>query len=130
MIIPTLNDGDDEFKKMVDWITENLGEEVPLHFTAFHPDFKLKDLPRTEGSTLNRARKIALEAGLKYCYVGNVHDIGSSSTRCPNCESLLIERNWHSVLQNNIINGTCPSCGTKIPGIFNSDNGNPNSLDT
>ncbi|TFB13618.1 AmmeMemoRadiSam system radical SAM enzyme [Candidatus Marinimicrobia bacterium MT.SAG.4] len=130
LIIPTLNDGDDEFKKMVDWITENLGEEVPLHFTAFHPDFKLKELPRTEASTLNRARKIALEAGLKYCYVGNVHDIGSSSTMCPNCESLLIERDWHSVLQNNIRNGKCPSCGTQIPGIFNSDKVYPNSLDT
>ena len=130
LIIPTLNDGDDEFKKMVDWITENLGEEVPLHFTAFHPDFKLKDLPRTKAGVLNRARKIALDAGLKYCYVGNVHDIHSSSTRCPNCESLLIERNWHSVLQNNIINGTCPSCSAKIPGIFNSDKVSLNSLDT
>ncbi len=130
LIIPTLNDGDDEFKKMVDWISENLGDEVPLHFTAFHPDFKLKNLARTRADTLNRARKIALDAGLKYCYVGNVHDISSSSTRCPSCNTVLIERDWHSVLQNIISNGTCPNCEMIIPGVFNSDKVNPNSLDT
>ena len=119
LVIPTLNDGDDEFKKMVDWILENLGPESPLHFTAFHPDFKLKDLPRTNPNTLNRARDIAIKAGLKYCYVGNVFDIESSTTYCPECNADLIKRNWHDVLSMDIKNGGCPSCGTKIAGVFN-----------
>ena len=119
LVIPTLNDGDDEFKKMVDWILENLGPESPLHFTAFHPDFKLKDLPRTNPNTLNRARDIAIKAGLKYCYVGNVFDIESSTTYCPECNADLIKRNWHDVLSMDVKNGVCPSCGTKIAGVFN-----------
>lgn len=104
---------------MVDWILENLGTESPLHFTAFHPDFKLKDLPRTNPNTLNRARDIAINAGLKYCYVGNVFDIESSTTYCPECNADLIKRNWHDVLSMDVKNGVCPSCGTKIAGVFN-----------
>ena len=122
LIIPTLNDSSDEFRKMVDWILLNLGDETPLHFTAFHPDFKLMDLPRTDPNVLSEARDIALNAGLKYCYVGNVSDIKASTTYCPECRAELIKRDWHSVLQNNILNGACPECGTTVPGIFNSDN--------
>ncbi|MCH8287944.1 MAG: AmmeMemoRadiSam system radical SAM enzyme [Candidatus Marinimicrobia bacterium] len=122
LIIPTLNDSSDEFRKMVDWILLNLGDETPLHFTAFHPDFKLMDLPRTDPNVLNEAREIALDAGLKYCYVGNVSDIKASTTYCPECRAELIKRDWHSVLQNNILNGACPECGTTVPGVFNSDN--------
>jgi len=122
LIIPTLNDSSDEFRKMVDWILLNLGDEIPLHFTAFHPDFKLMDLPRTDPNILNEARGIALNAGLKYCYVGNVSDIKGSTTYCPECRAELIKRDWHRVLQLNIVNGACPECGTTVPGIFNSDN--------
>ena len=122
LIIPTLNDSSDEFRKMVDWILLNLGDETPLHFTAFHPDFKLMDLPRTDPNVLSEARDIALNAGLKYCYVGNVSDIKASTTYCTECRAELIKRDWHSVLQNNILNGACPDCGTTVPGIFNSDN--------
>jgi len=122
LIIPTLNDSSDEFRKMVDWILLNLGDETPLHFTAFHPDFKLMDLPRTDPNILNRARKIALSAGLKYCYVGNVSDIKGSTTYCTECKSELIKRDWHRVLQNNVLNGACPECGAGVAGIFNSDN--------
>ena len=122
LIIPTLNDSSDEFRKMVDWILLNLGDETPLHFTAFHPDFKLMDLPRTDPNVLSEARDIALNAGLKYCYVGNVSDIKASTTYCTECRAELIKRDWHSVLQNNMLNGACPDCGTTVPGIFNSDN--------
>ena len=122
LIIPTLNDSSDEFSKMVDWILLNLGDDTPLHFTAFHPDFKLMDLPRTDPNVLNRAREIALNAGLKYCYVGNVSDIKGSTTYCPQCKAELIKRDWHNVLQNNILNGACPQCGTTVAGKFNSDN--------
>ena len=122
LIIPTLNDSSDEFSKMVDWILLNLGDDTPLHFTAFHPDFKLMDLPRTDPNVLNRAREIALNAGLKYCYVGKVSDIKGSTTYCPQCKAELIKRDWHNVLQNNILNGACPQCGTTVAGKFNSDN--------
>ncbi|MCH8980893.1 hypothetical protein IH922_02615 [candidate division KSB1 bacterium] len=118
LVIPTLNDEEDEFKRMVDWIVENIGTDSPLHFTAFHPDFKLKDLPHTEHSTLKMARDIALSAGLKYCYLGNVHDIQSSTTYCSNCGSELIRRDWHTVLKSDITNGSCPNCSTKVSGVF------------
>ena len=121
LVIPTLNDEEDEFKRMVDWIVENIGTDSPLHFSAFHPDFKLKDLPRTEHSTLKMARKIALSAGLKYCYLGNVKDIEASTTYCSNCNRELIRRDWHAVLIDEIPEGSCPTCGTKVPGFFNSD---------
>ena len=80
-----------ETRKLADWIVEHLGPDVPLHFTAFHPDFKLHDKPRTPPETLHRARAIALEAGLRYVYEGNIHD-GAGDTRCPACGALLIQR--------------------------------------
>jgi len=117
LLIPNENDSDDELKQMCDWITGHLGDEIPLHFTAFHPDFKLNNHPPTPPATLRRARQIALDAGIKYCYVGNIHDLAGQTTYCPECNRDLIKRNWHSVLENNIVNGRCPHCHASIAGV-------------
>lgn len=117
LLIPSENDSADEIKKMCDWIVENLGDSVPLHYTAFHPDFKMTDYQPTPASTLKNAREIAFERGIKYCYVGNVHDRAGQTTYCPNCKTVLIERDWHSVLVNKIENGNCPECNLKIVGV-------------
>lgn len=118
LLIPDENDSDDEIFQMVNWILKNLGDEVPLHFTAFHPDFKMRDKQRTSHSIITRARNIALKEGIKYCYVGNVHDIEGQTTNCPNCGSALIVRDWHSVRKNILAKNACPHCSTKIAGIF------------
>jgi pyruvate formate lyase activating enzyme len=117
LIIPTLNDGDSEFKELVEWVLENLGDDVPLHFTAFHPDFKLQDKPATPPETVHRARRIAREMGLKFVYEGNILSDGGS-TICPGCKKVIIQRSWHSILANDARGGKCAHCGTKIPGVF------------
>lgn len=117
LMIPTLNDDEDETRKLAEWILENLGPDVPLHFTAFHPDFKLQDKPRTPPETLHRARKIAHEVGLHYVYEGNIFSDGGD-TRCPKCDALLIQRSWHDVRANRMNNGACPNCGHDIPGVW------------
>ncbi len=119
LLIPDENDSPEEIKQLSDWILSNLGDDVPLHFTAFHPDFKMKNKPRTPFSTLDMARKIAITEGIKYCYTGNVHNIEGQTTYCPNCNATLIKRDWHSVIKNKIINGKCYKCGEKISGVFN-----------
>jgi len=118
LLIPDENDSQDEIKKMCQWILNNLGEFVPLHFTAFHPDFKMTDKSPTPLSTLQMARSVAIEEGLKYCYLGNVHDYEGQSTYCPQCQTCLIKRDWHSVRFNQIKNGKCTNCGTLITGYF------------
>jgi len=118
LLIPGENDSPDEIKQECDWILDNVGDSIPLHFTAFHPDFKMTNKPHTPASTLNTARKIALEKGIKFCYVGNVHNLEGQTTYCPNCKSELIKRDWHDVLINKISNGKCYKCGTEIPGVF------------
>jgi pyruvate formate lyase activating enzyme len=90
---------------------------VPLHFTAFHPDFKLQDKPRTPPETLHRARTIARETGLHYVYEGNIFSDGAN-TSCPKCGELLIRRSWHDVLENRLIEGACPKCSSIIPGVW------------
>lgn len=120
LLIPGENDSPDETRRMCDWILQNLGDSVPLHFTAFHPDFRMTDKERTPGSTLNTARSIAMNAGIKYCYVGNVHNMEGQTTYCPNCHNQVIRRDWHSVQSYNLINGHCNECGRKIAGVFNS----------
>jgi pyruvate formate lyase activating enzyme len=119
LLIPDENDSPEEIKQECDWILKNLGDSVPLHFTAFHPDFKMRDKERTPEKTLTRARKIAMDMGIKYCFVGNVHNSEGQTTYCPNCKEKLIKRDWHSVISNKLLNGSCKSCGEKIAGVFN-----------
>jgi pyruvate formate lyase activating enzyme len=95
-----------------------LGPDVPLHFTAFHPDFKLMDKPRTPPETLHTARAIAREVGLHYVYEGNIPN-GAGNTICPNCSKLLIRRSWHEVQSNLLRDGACPDCAHPIPGRWN-----------
>lgn len=118
LLIPDENDSDSELKQECNWILENLGDEVPLHFTAFHPDFKMRSKPRTPESTLLRARNIAIESGIKYVYVGNIFHSEGHTTFCHNCKTALIKRDWHNVIENKIKNGSCPKCFSKIPGVF------------
>ena len=118
LIIPDENDSVEEIKNECDWITNNLGDEVPLHFTAFHPDFKMRDKNATPHSCLIQAKKIAEQSGIKYCYIGNVHDTKNQSTYCPNCKNLLIERDWYQIKLHNIKNGFCTKCGNKLAGTF------------
>jgi pyruvate formate lyase activating enzyme len=115
LLIPTLNDDPHEIRRLADWILEHLGTDVPLHFTAFHPDFKLRDKPSTPPETLHAARRIALDAGLHYVYEGNIHS-EAAHTYCPGCGGILVRRSWHDVLKNSLQDGACPSCGLAIPG--------------
>jgi pyruvate formate lyase activating enzyme len=117
LIIPTLNDDNSELKQLCEWVLENLGDDVPLHFTAFHPDFKLTDKPATPPETLHRARKLAMDMGLKYVYEGNIFSDGGD-TICPGCKKRIVRRSWHTPLSNDIIDGKCAHCGTKIAGVF------------
>ncbi len=119
LMIPTLNDDPNETRKLSEWILENLGPDVPLHFTAFHPDYKMLDTPPTPAATLTRAREIALGYGLRYVYTGNVHDAEGGSTYCPRCGSALIARDWYQILEYGITaDGRCKRCGAEIPGRF------------
>jgi len=119
LLIPTLNDSDAEIRAMVEWISRELGPDVPLHFTAFHADWKLNNLPATPAATLQRARKIALEAGLHYVYTGNVHDQDGGTTYCPSCKTALIVRDWYEIPAYHLnANGHCPQCGYAVAGRF------------
>jgi pyruvate formate lyase activating enzyme len=106
-----------------DWFAENLGADVPWHFTAFHPDFKMLDKPHTPPATLTRARDIARSKGLHYVYTGNVHDSEGGSTWCPGCGELLIERDWFELGQWNIVEGNCRFCECAIAGRFEREAG-------
>ncbi len=119
LLIPGENDSVDEIESMTQWIMENLGSDVPLHFTAFHPDWKMRDIPNTPVETLTRSREIAMKNGLKYVYIGNVHDQQGGSTYCSRCKAPLIERDWY-VLKSWALqdNGCCQHCGTECPGVF------------
>jgi pyruvate formate lyase activating enzyme len=120
LMIPTLNDDPAETRKLAEWILTDLGPDVPLHFTAFHPDFKLQDKPRTPAATLDLARRIALDAGLHYVYEGNIYSDGAN-TYCPQCGELLVLRSWHDVLENHIKKGSCANCGLAIAGVWAND---------
>src|SRR5579885_1970860 len=118
LMIPTLNDAVEETKELCGWILENLGDDVPLHFTAFHPDFKLRDKPNTPPETLHRARAVAMEMGLKFVYEGNIYSDGGN-TICPGCKRTLVKRWWHQVSDVRITEeGECQYCGAQIPGYF------------
>lgn len=124
LVIPRENDSSQEFERMCDWIVNNLGEDVPLHFTAFHPDFRLVDRGATAPATLLRAREIAMRAGIKFVYVGNVDDVRHQSTYCPSCKSLLIERNWYDIGRYEMRGNKCAHCGQEIAGVFADSKGN------
>ena len=117
LVIPTLNEGRTEFKKMADWIMDNLGPDVPVHFSRFHPDYKLRNLPATPIKTLEKAIKIADDTGLKYVYIGNVAGHKRETTYCPKCKTALIIRSGYSV-KLNMKKNLCPVCGYKISGVF------------
>jgi pyruvate formate lyase activating enzyme len=119
LLIPGENDSQTEISQMCDWILENLSDTVPVHFTAFHPDFKMRDKPRTPETTLSMARDIALSKGIKYCYLGNIFDQKSQTTFCPKCQTPLIVRDWHTVLKNGLDGDRCYKCGEQIAGVFN-----------
>ncbi|MFH0795183.1 MAG: AmmeMemoRadiSam system radical SAM enzyme [bacterium] len=121
LIIPNQNDSDEETGQLTRWVLENLGDDVPLHFTAFHPDFKMMDTPPTPAATLKRAREQALGLGLKYVYVGNVHDSNGQNTYCPGCGETLISRDWYQVRVLAMKGGACAHCGAKIAGYFPDD---------
>ncbi len=124
LVIPQANDNPGELRKMCDWILDSIGDEVPIHFTAFHPDFRMLDRERTSPETLTVAYDIAKKAGLKYVYVGNIHDVERQSTYCHNCKQLLIERNWYQLGKYEIdAQGCCQHCKTSIPGRFGSTRG-------
>jgi pyruvate formate lyase activating enzyme len=120
LLIPGENDETEETQRLCDWIVENLGDSVPLHFTAFHPDFKMMDKPATPAATLKRARRIALSTGIKFCYVGNVYDDEGQSTYCPACGAVLIRRSWHDIVEYHLQDNRC-TCGEEIPGKFTAD---------
>ena len=119
LLIPGKNDSDAELEAECKWVMQNLGADVPLHFTAFHPDWKMTDVPPTPPATLTRAREIALRHGLRYVYTGNVHDETGGSTYCPACENAVIVRDWYDIRGYHLADdGACRSCGTRISGRF------------
>jgi len=119
LLIPGLNDGDDEIDAMTRWIAGHLGTDVPLHFTAFHPDYKMTDRPPTPPATLTRARRIALANGLVHVYTGNVHDREGGTTTCAGCHRALIVRDWYDILRYDLdAQGRCPECGRALAGRF------------
>jgi pyruvate formate lyase activating enzyme len=119
LLIPGKNDTDEEITAMSQWILKELGPDVPLHFSAFHPAHKMMDIAPTPAATLTRARNIALKQGLHYVYTGNVHDIEGGTTFCPGCNTVLIERDWYQINQYRLNKqGVCPDCGYAIAGCF------------
>jgi len=124
LLIPGLNDGDEELKALSRWVHEHLGPDVPLHFTAFHPDYKLTDVPPTPKATLRRARALALAEGLRFVYTGNVHDTEGDTTSCPECGTKLIQRDWYEILDYRLTpEGRCPKCDHRLPGHFDRKSG-------
>jgi pyruvate formate lyase activating enzyme len=119
LLIPGENDSEAEIESMTQWISENLGNEVPLHFTAFHPDWKMRDKAHTPPATLTRSRGIAMKNGLKFVYTGNVHDTAGGTTHCKGCGAAVIVRDWY-VLKAWALDekGRCRACGTTCPGEF------------
>jgi pyruvate formate lyase activating enzyme len=119
LLIPGQNDSDPEIDALARWVARELGPDVPLHFTAFHPDFKMRDIAGTPPATLRRARDIARAAGLHFVYTGNVHDPEGGTTYCAGCGKALIVRDWYEILDYALTpQGTCPDCGTALPGRF------------
>jgi pyruvate formate lyase activating enzyme len=124
LLIPGENDSDEEIDEMTRWVVDSLGTDVPMHFTAFHPDFKMRSTPPTPSSTLTRARRIAMNNGVQFAYTGNVHDEGGGSTYCHECGELLVGRDWYLLTAWNLDDlGRCISCGARCPGRFDGPPG-------
>lgn len=124
LLIPGRNDSSGEIDAMTKWVVTNLGPDVPMHFTAFHPDFKMTDVPSTPPATLARAREIAMSNGVHFAYTGNVHDSSGSSTSCSSCGTRLIERDWYVLGEYRLTDdGRCTKCGYACPGVFDGPAG-------
>jgi pyruvate formate lyase activating enzyme len=124
LLIPGKNDSDAEIDEMTRWVVDKLGPDVPMHFTAFHPDFRMLDIPNTPPSTLSRARELAKANGVRYAYTGNVHDAEGGSTRCYQCGNVLIGRDWYVLGEWNLDGaGQCSFCGTACEGVFDGPPG-------
>lgn len=118
LVIPALNDSADEIKRMSAWMVKELGPDVPLHFSRFHPMFKMKNIPPTPPETLRRVRAIAVGEGIHFVYIGNVPGEEAQNTICPACKAMLIQRYGYSILKNAIVNGKCKACGQAVPGLW------------
>ncbi|MGV6859449.1 MAG: AmmeMemoRadiSam system radical SAM enzyme [bacterium] len=118
LLIPGHNDSEQEIRAECEWIYEHLGKEVPLHFTAFHPDYKMISTPATSPEALRRARDIAMDTGLNYAYTGNVIDLEGGQTLCPGCGAVVIGREGYSISRWSLQDGACPVCQTPIAGVF------------
>ena len=118
LLIPTLNDKPEQIRQLVRWVRNNLGAETPVHFSRFFPRHRMLNLPPTSLKTLDTAREIAMEEGLRYVYIGNIVSKEGQNTYCPNCRSLILERSGYNILQNNLKSGGCPKCGSKIHGVW------------
>ena len=119
LLIPGENDSPAEIEALSRWVMERLGPDVPLHFTAFHPDWKMLDKPPTPPATLRTARRIAQEIGLDYVFTGNVHDPAGQSTYCHACQAMLIGRDWYDLTAWNLTaDGRCGACGAACAGVF------------
>ena len=119
LVIPTQNDNMDEIKRMADWIVKELGPGVPLHFTRFHPAYKLRNLPRTPPATLHKARATALAQGVRFVYTGNMPGGEGENTYCPKCKTPVVKRYGHLVMADSLKQGRCPKCKETIPGVWN-----------
>lgn len=125
LLIPGKNDSDKEIDAMSQWVVEKLGPDVPMHFSAFHPDWKMLDVPATPRETLVRAREIAMKNGVRYAYTGNVHNEAGDSTYCHQCGERLIGRDWYVLTDWKLTaDGKCASCGTPCAGVFEASHGN------
>jgi pyruvate formate lyase activating enzyme len=124
LLIPGLNESDSEIAAECAWIREHLGRGVPLHFTAFHPDYKMRDRPPTPPATLTRARHIAIDEGLQFVYTGNVHDTDGGTTSCPGCGAAVVVRDWYTMRRYELSDtGCCRDCGTRLPGVYDGSVG-------
>jgi pyruvate formate lyase activating enzyme len=124
LLIPGLNDSDAEIEKMTQWVAANLGPDLPWHFTAFHPDWRMRDIPGTPSATLSRARAIAMKNGMRYVFTGNIHDPPGQATYCHNCHAKVIGRDWYEITSWHLTaDGKCDACGTPCAGVFDASPG-------
>jgi pyruvate formate lyase activating enzyme len=119
LLIPGHNDSEAELDAMTKWVVTHCGPDVPMHFSAFHPDWKMRDVPATPPATLSRAREIALANGVRHAYTGNVHDRAGDTTSCPGCGRAVVERDWYQIRSYRLDDsGRCVTCGTAVAGVF------------